>query len=483
MFRFNARSPVALGVALLIASTAAAQLSEEYAGWADGPAGFLLTKKERKAWEQVATDAAAKEFIELFWARRNQDPDAAFNSFRAEFESKVRYADEHFGTDNQRGALTDRARVLILMGRPEGAQTRGQQQTLPPVGEQFGGSDDVEGSTQVWFYEPAKLPSGFKAKGSQLIFMFYEEQPNTNDYILDRSNRLAFKGMALLEKAPEVLLLHPDLTQVPKPITIAGARRAPDELASWVDQQGPFNEAVRVIAEPGVSDGVHRPLWVHLELPPEAPQLATIAGRVMSPQGDVLSTFEIDAEAFEGQYGSAYHLTIPLSAGSYRVDLVGSADGTPQVTESIATDIEDVPSQGTWMSPLGLGIRVSPDPEAKLGEAFTYGGWHLVPLTGPDLTRQAEVVFFGFIVRPGMGEDGTPDLEARVRLTRDGKPFARPATLPLEASPVISDLYMYGSSIPLSGLPETGSYELEFEIREGISESYVERAVPLEISE
>ncbi len=483
MLRSDVRLTVALAIAVLFASTAAAQLSEEYADWADGPAGFLLTKKERKAWDEVASDAEAKQFIELFWARRNPDPDAAFNPFRAEFESKVRYADEHFGTANTRGALTDRAKVLILMGRPEGAQTRGQQQTLPPVGSRSGGSDDVEGSTQVWFYEPAKLPEGFKAKGSQLVFMFYEEQPNTNDYILDRSNRLAFKGLTLLGKAPDVLLLHPDLEQVPKPITIAGARRAPAELASWVDQEAPFNESVRVFTEAGVSDGVHRPLWIHLELPPEAPQLTTIAGRVMSPQGDVLSSFEVDAEALEGQYGPAYHITIPLSAGSYTVELVGSAEGAPQITETISTDIEDVPSEGTWMSPLGLGIAVTPHPEAKLGEAFTYGGWQLMPLTGPDLTRQAEVVFFGFVVRPGIGEDGTPNLEARVSLTRDGKPFARPTTLPLDASAVVPDLYMYGSSIPLSGLPETGSYELEFEIREGVSESYVERAVPLEVIE
>ena len=56
---------------VLLVPIAGAQLSEEYADWADGPEGFLLTKKEKKEWGEITSDAQAKEFIELFWARRN----------------------------------------------------------------------------------------------------------------------------------------------------------------------------------------------------------------------------------------------------------------------------------------------------------------------------------------------------------------------------------------------------------------------------
>ena len=129
------RSIAALATIILVASTAAAQLSPEHASWADGPEGFLLTKKERREWQELRSDADAKAFIELFWARRNPDPTAGFNTFRAEFQTKVRYADEHFGVPGHRGALSDRAKVLILMGRPEGVQTRGPQQTrVQPTG-------------------------------------------------------------------------------------------------------------------------------------------------------------------------------------------------------------------------------------------------------------------------------------------------------------------------------------------------------------
>jgi len=475
------RSIAALATIVLVASTAVAQLSPEYASWADGPEGFLLTKKERKEWQEIRSDAEAKAFIELFWARRNPDPTAGFNIFRAEFQTKVRYADEHFGAPGHRGALSDRAKLLILMGRPEGVQTRGPQQTLPPVGSTSGGSDAVEGSTQVWFYDPSKLPAGFKAKGSQMIFMFYEEQPDSNLYLMDRSNRQAFKGLTALEGAPEALLLHPELKEVPKPVTLTGARPASAGVLAWLDQAAPFNESARVLVEAGLSDGGNRPLWLHLELPPGAPVLDLLGGRVSTAAGEVLSTFEIAATSLAGQYGKAYHLGLPLDPGTYTVAIAGGAAGAVQLTETLEVEVARAPAQGTWLSPLTLAVSAEAEQDARLGDPFNFGGWHLVPLTGPDLSRTAEVVFFGFVLRPQTDEQGAVDLKARVQLSHDGRSLGRPLTMPLDAALIVGDLYMYGSSIPLSALPEAGSYELEFEIMEGGSETAIERSLPLEI--
>jgi len=481
MKHWGLRSIITFPVTMLMAAAAAAQLSPEYASWADGPEGFLLTKKERSEWQEIRNDAEAKAFIELFWARRNPDPAAGFNTFRAEFQTKVRYADEHFGADGHRGALSDRAKVLILMGRPEGVQTRGPQQNLPPVGSASGGSDSVEGSTQIWFYDPAKLPAAFKAKGSQMLFMFYEEQPDSNLYLLDRSNRQAFKGLTALEGAPEALLLHPALKEAPKPVTLAGARPASSAVLAWLDQAAPFNESARVLVEAGVSDGGNRPLWLHLELPPEAPVLDVLGGRVSTAAGEILSTFEIAATSLAGQYGKAYHLSLPLDPGTYTVAIAGGAAGAVQFTETLEVEVVRAPAEGTWLSPLTLAVSAQPEQDARLGAPFNFGGWHLVPMTGPDLSRAAEVVFFGFVMRPQTDEQGHVDLKARVQLSRDGRPLGRPLTMPLDAALIVGDLYMYGSSIPLSALPEAGGYELEFEIMEGASETAIERLLPFEI--
>lgn len=467
----------------LCAAVADAQLSPEFADWAEGPAGFLLTKQELKEWKKISTDDEAKEFIDLFWARRNPSPDTSFNAFKAEFDAKVRYAEENFSFPGHSGATTDRAKVLILMGRPEGVQNKTPSQTVPGLGTTSGGTDEVQGAAQIWFYDPEKLPDGFKAKGNRLFFMFYEEKLNSNNFILDRSAREAFMGLAALSDAPEVHLLHPEMKEVPKPVSLAGGRKALSEHLAWLGQDAPFDDDVRVRAELGVNDGVSRPLWVHLELPSDAPKIAFFVGQVESSDGEVLSNFEIDAVPLAGQYGNAYHLSFPLDPGSFVVDIVGAAEGAPVVSEEIEIDVAEIGDTGTWMSPLWLGLTASPNEQAKPGEPYNFGGWHLIPVSGPDFNREHEIVFFGFIVRPAFDEEGSVDLKARIRVKKDGKSMGRPLVMPLDVSRIFGDLYMYGSSVGLSGLPETGSYEFDFKVTEGTSDALTEVSLPLDVTD
>jgi GWxTD domain-containing protein len=480
---FRLQSLFVVLAVFLIVAVAHAQLSQEYADWADGPAGFLLTKDEQKGWESITTDAAAKDFIELFWARRNPQPDAPFNPFRAEFDAKVQYAEDNFSYPGHSGATTDRARVLLLMGSPEGVQNKAPEKTVQGLGTGGGGTDEVRGNSQVWFYNPAELPEGFKVKGSQLYFLFYEDKLGSNNFVLDRSARESFKGLSALTAAPDAYLLHPEMTEVPKPVSLAGGRQAPSQHLAWLGQDAPFNETARVRAELGVNDGVTRPLWIDIELPSDAPTVEYFTGQVEGADGDILSNFEIDTEPFTGQYGKAYHLSVPLAAGTYTVNMTGAAGDSPLLTESIDIVVENVPADGVWMSPVWLGLSAAPNEQAKLGDPFSFGGWHLVPVTGPDFTRANELVFFGFAVRPGVNAEGAFDLEARIRVKKDGKPLGRALTMPLDASNVIGDLYMYGSSIALSGLPEAGSYEFEFKVTEGTSQTSSEISLPVDLTE
>jgi GWxTD domain-containing protein len=471
-------------VTCVLAPVAEAQLSDEYKDWADGPAGFLLTKKEKKQWSKVTSDAEAEAFIELFWARRNPDPASSFNPFKAEFASKIRYAEENFSYGSHSGATSDRAKVLILMGRPEGIQVRAATSSVPSIDNTTGSGDTVEGATQVWVYNPAKLPDGFKVRGAELFFLFYEEKLNSNNFVLDRSARESFKGLSALSDAPEVYLLHPKLEEVPKPVSIEGGSPASAAHLAWLDGgEAPFDDIALVISELGVSDSAHRPLWIHLELPPDAPELDLLAGRVKGSDGEVLSNFQIAATPLPGQNGTAYHLSFPLAEGSYTVDIAGAAGSEPQLIASLPAEVTLVPEEATWMSPVWLGMGVMPNPEAKLGDPFTIGGWHLTLISGPDLTREAEITYFGFVVRPVLSEDDSVALKARVQLKKEGKALGRALELPLDASQIMGDLYMYGNSIGLAGIPETGSYEFEFKITETNSDTSSARSVTVEITE
>ncbi|HET7712843.1 MAG TPA: GWxTD domain-containing protein, partial [Thermoanaerobaculia bacterium] len=94
------RSLAVLTLMSAIATTALA-LSAEYVQFGQGPAQFLMTKEELAAWGKITTDADAKAFIDAFWARR--DP-----RLKAEFDRRVKYADDNFRESKKRGALTER---------------------------------------------------------------------------------------------------------------------------------------------------------------------------------------------------------------------------------------------------------------------------------------------------------------------------------------------------------------------------------------
>jgi hypothetical protein len=290
--------------------------------------------------------------------------------------------------------------------------------------------------------------------------------------------------MGALNRAPEVYFLHPDLTEVPKPISVAGAAPASTAHLAWLDGgEAPFDDDAIVISELGVADGVDRPLWVHLELPPTAPELDLIVGRVKTEDGKVLSNFETAPAPIEGQYGAAYHLAFPLDEGTYTVEIAGAAGGEPQMTRSLEAEVSKVPDDSPWMSAIWLGTAATMNREAKLGDAFSMAVWHLTPVSGPDLTRAAEIAYFGFVVRPAVNEEGAVEIRSRVRVKKDGKPLGKPLVTSLDAPQITGDLHVYGNFISLAGLPEPGSYELEFEITETNSDTSVERNLSLEVTE
>lgn len=473
-------------LAIFCGSLAEAQLSGEYADWADGPDGFLLTKKEHKAWKKIKSDSAAEQFVELFWAKRNPDATSSFNPFKAEYEQRIRVADENFGYKNHRGALTDRAKVFLLLGPPANIQRGGvaQDPRGTNAAPNVGGLDADTGSAEYWVYSPKSLPEGFDYSGNQIVFIFQESRLGSADFNLDRSKRENMTGMQLLHQAPEVYLRHPELKEVPKPISIAGAKPAqPAHLAWLAGDSAPFNDSATVLVEEGVQDETSRPLWVHLELPSEAPTLDLLVGDVKTEDGEVQSTFEIEPKPLAGQTGTAYQLGFSLAPGTYTLEIAGATGGTPQVTETINAELEPIPDQGAWMSPVWIGVSAQMEPQAPLGTPFDFGGWRVIPVTSSAFTKENELVYFGFLVRPGLDEAGKPKLEAQLRVLRDGTQLGRPLTVPLEASQIVGQLFMYGNSVALQGLPEAGKYEIVFKVTDEIADISEERSVPIDLAE
>ncbi len=111
------------------------------------------------------------------------------------------------------------------MGRPAGRQVDGPARQVPfvPARQMTPTLLRVPRSTGSTI-QP--LPKGFKVKGTEFVFVFYEERIGSNAFVFDRSDREAVKGTSALAKAPEILLLHPDIKEVPTPVSFAGAKAA-----------------------------------------------------------------------------------------------------------------------------------------------------------------------------------------------------------------------------------------------------------------
>jgi GWxTD domain-containing protein len=447
--------------------------------WDEGPAEFLLTKKDKKEWKNVSTREQAEEYIELFWARRNPEPSVSFNPVKAQFDERVRYADENFGSRGTRGALSDRGKVLILLGPPHQAQTGAPSQFTSSS------NPDAGVRAEMWLYDAAQLPEELKISGSRLVFVFVEEGIDTNTFVLDRSSSQSSIGARALSRAPEAYLLHPDLEEVPKPVSVPGGEAASAAQLAWLEQGDlQWTEASNALPVTGVSDAMGRPLWLHLALPQDAPTLDLFAGTVSDADGEVLSTFQVAAEPITSQTGTAYHLVFPLAQGSYRLDVVGAADDQPQVGYSSEVEVPAAQTEGTWMSDILVAVDTEMRDDALLGSPFCFGRMHIVPLeSGSTVERESELTYLGFIVRPGQTESGESRVNARIVLNKDGSRLGKPLEMQLQVIQLYEDLHVFVNAINLAGLPEPGDYNLEFRIRDSVSDVVVERELDITVAE
>jgi GWxTD domain-containing protein len=103
----------------------AAQRDRADAYWADGPVRWILTPEEKSAWSALTDANARVAFVEQFWVKRATLPGADGRTYQQEFERRVAFADAYLAEEEeQRGSVTDRGMVLILMGPPTYAGRR-----------------------------------------------------------------------------------------------------------------------------------------------------------------------------------------------------------------------------------------------------------------------------------------------------------------------------------------------------------------------
>ena len=127
-----------------------AELASPYKKWLEQEVPYIITGEERAAFLQLQTNEERENFIEMFWQRRNPDPDSIENEFKEEYYRRIAYANEKF-TSGVAGWRTDRGRIYIQWGPPDAIEetTAGGAYLRPST--EGGGTATVYGF-QDWHY-------------------------------------------------------------------------------------------------------------------------------------------------------------------------------------------------------------------------------------------------------------------------------------------------------------------------------------------
>ena len=126
------------------------EIDKIYKDWVNKDVSYIITKEEKKAFEQLKTDEERENFIANFWLRRDPNPDTEENEFREEFYERIAYANEHY-TSGIPGWKTDRGRIYITWGKPSSVESH-------PSGGNYnrptyeGGGSTTTYPFEIWFY-------------------------------------------------------------------------------------------------------------------------------------------------------------------------------------------------------------------------------------------------------------------------------------------------------------------------------------------
>ena len=472
-----------LAVALVAATASSFALSPEYADWVNGPAQFLMTKEEQAQFKALKTDAEAKAFVDLFWARRDPTPNTPQNEAREAFEARVAYADKSLREGKTRGAMTDRGKVLILYGQPKRVERDAKQPT-------FDAMSDSESAVQ-WYYEGDEAKAAFTVPRATIRFV---SRSGSNEF---KAERGLIDLNAAQARVIQKMIVRPDLTSVPSaaapaaavapvapaPVAAAGpatslttaalttavnefkaAAKNPYEnqgFATWGEYVTPAGDyfvpvMLYVPKSAGLSGDQNVTFFGVIEDASGKPVLAFEEARILTPaQGD----FYVDKSL------------VTLPAGKHR-GIIGVSQGGKVILAS--TDMQlagTLDKDAAAISPLILSNFVQALTEAQRPtDPFAFGGVKVVPKADKTFRKADELWYFFELRNPGLSEtEQKPAVQVKMDMvgkTTDGKPVKMGAALrevDAIAMKGVPGHYGVGNAIPLESF-SPGEYTFTLKV-------------------
>ncbi len=141
--------------------------------WLDGPANYLILEEELAEWNTLETSEQRAAFITRFWDRRDADLGAPGNPFKDGFYERVAHANRRYRDTRLRGWKSDRGRIAVTLGLPDGERAMGGGSGLIWTYRTFGahaegkGVDIVTGRVEIAFLSRDAGRHNYTISGSQ----------------------------------------------------------------------------------------------------------------------------------------------------------------------------------------------------------------------------------------------------------------------------------------------------------------------------
>ncbi|HKW31549.1 MAG TPA: GWxTD domain-containing protein [Candidatus Acidoferrum sp.] len=126
------------------------ELSPPDKDWLEKDVPDIITPEEHRTFLELSTNEEREQFIEIFWDKRNPDPESSINTAKEEHYRRLSYADEHFSSGIP-GRKTDRGRLHIIWGPPDEIESHPTGGSYQRSMEQGGGESEAY-AWEKWRY-------------------------------------------------------------------------------------------------------------------------------------------------------------------------------------------------------------------------------------------------------------------------------------------------------------------------------------------
>ena len=498
---------------LALAAVSSAELAK-YKDWPKSPEADFLTSEERSEWSAVASDEAAEKFIASYWAKRGGQ------RFKDEIARRIAAADEQFRSTRQKGSLSLRGRLLIVLGAPSRVTTaRAQVSADTAPGSAANQTFGQEPFVQTWIYEKDKFDASWGI-GELRVRILVDPSRGVDE----------FQGASPVEKAmvkvAEKSIVNPAASAPPgaAPSAASGASAPPAAAAAPPPPPAPavsLPASVRSALE-GVSKeskdssgafwagtlrgvaGGDPYFAVQMSVPSErAPAGVVKFGAIVtSDAGGEAASYWEDATLSDSKTGAktekVFERAIVLPSGSYRAVLgLFAADGTSTLVSGAAAFRLAGKTDDFEISPLLLANTVTPlTKRPGATDPFVFGTQkpvHVAPKASHLFGKDESLWYFFTVMNPKLAaaaattppaattpatppasatpatppaaDAAKPRVMTRIGVLRNGQPAFAPYTSPAELQPLGPGYFAAGSEIPLATF-EPGYYTFTLNVRD-----------------